>query len=218
MPLWKPDQRWNGADVYVIGGGPSLTGFDFTLLHGRNTIGCNAAFKLGAAVCNVVFFSDLKWFFHFKDELAKFDGDVVTHCLRLAPRLRDYPWLKMVRREKRGLHRHAVGFGGNSGCSAAALALLMGAKRVFLLGCDCKAPSVQEAHWHKWEVEELNLKVMPKFLEGWGAIAIDLPRVFPGCEIINLNPDSAIPFFPKADPSVHLSNATDYVGAGSDHR
>jgi hypothetical protein len=206
MPLWKPDQRWAGADVFIVGGGPSLAGFDWSLLHGKNTIGCNAAFKLGVDVCKVCFFSDQKWFQAYETELSTFTGEVVTHCPRLLPLSFRTPWLKGVRREKRGLHQKAIGFGGNSGCSAVNLALLMGAKRVFLLGFDCKVEDVKQTHWHKWTIEQMNLQVFPKFIQGWGAIAVDLPTVFPGCEIINLNPDSAIPFFPKAEPRAYLSH------------
>jgi len=209
MPLWKPDKRWTGADVFVIGGGKSLSGFDFTLLRGRNTIGCNAAFKLGADVCNVCFFSDLPWYHSFKEELAKFPGDVVTHCPSLMVKGAGIPWLKNLPRQKRGLFPNVVGFGGNSGCSAVSLSLVMGAQRVFLLGMDCKADTSVDAHWHQWTTQGINMKVFPKFLEGWQAIATDLPRVFPGREIINLNPESSIPFFPKAEFSQYLSHATD---------
>ena len=202
MPMWTPDRRWVGADVFIIGGGPSLQGFDWTLLHDKPTIGCNVAFRLGVEVVKVCFFSDRKWFDQFKEELKDFQGDVVTHCMAL---IGNGPmWLKNVRREPRGLHKHAIGFGGNSGCSAVNLALLMGARRVFLLGFDCKLGAAEQSHWHDWRIEAPGKDVYNKFMEGWRAIALDLPRRFPGCEIINLGPDSAIPFFPKANFEEYL--------------
>jgi len=198
MSYWKPDNRWEGSDVFVIGGGPSLSGFDWTLLKGKHTIGCNVAFKLGADVCNVCFFSDLKWFLVFSHELRAFTGDVVTHCQRVLPQINEHPYLKVLRRAADGLQPDALGFGGNSGCGAVNLAFLLGARRVFLLGFDCKHEA--QHHWHSWTIEDPNPHAFPKFLEGWCAVARDLPR-WPGREIVNLCPDSAIPFFPKAEPS-----------------
>ena len=37
--------QWTGHPCFIIGGGPSLKGFDFNLLEGRKTIGINRAFE-----------------------------------------------------------------------------------------------------------------------------------------------------------------------------
>lgn len=205
MSYWKPDKRWEGADVYVIGGGPSLSGFNWELLKGRATIGCNAAFRLGADICQVCFFSDYKWLKAFDKELSAFKGDVVTHCQKVLPERDLYPFLKVLPRATDGLHPNAIGFGSNSGCGAVNLAILLGARRVFLLGFDCRPPVDDKSHWHDWRIEKPNTGVYDKFMDGWRRVAEDLSRKFQRHEVINLGPDSAITYFPKADINTHFA-------------
>lgn len=196
MGFWTPiKQDWAGQDVFIIGGGPSLAGFDFKLLRGKPTIGCNAMHRLGADICQICLFSDLTWYHNFKGELARFPGQVVTQYEQLAKA--NLPWLHVMHRERWGLHQNALGFGGNSGCSAVNLALILGAQRVYLLGCDCQMTPDKKTHWHTWAIQKQSPQVYHKFLKGWAAIAADLPKVFPGREIINLGPNSAIPYFPR---------------------
>ena len=204
MPFWTPDTRWENSDVYIIGGGPSLSDFNWALLEDVPTIAVNAAFKLGPQVSKVCFFSDEKFFQVWEDELAAYSryADVVTHCHALLPR--GIEWLKSLTRYPLGLHTDGLGFGYNSGCGAVNLALLMGAKRVMLLGFDCKRPDDTHSHWHQWKFEVSSVESYQNFLQGWNAIAMDLPKVFPGREIINLNPSSAIPYFPKEHVSKYL--------------
>lgn len=205
MPFWVPSNEWEGSDAYVIGGGPSLRGFDWAQLKGKHTIGCNFAFRLGAEVCALCFFSDIEFFAAAEQELRVFKGRAVTHCHSLTSR--GEPWLLKLRRMPRGLHTGGtLGFGNNSGCGAVNLALSLGARRVFMLGFDCTPPATPQAqtHWHDWRLQAPKAGLYDKFMGGWQAVAADLPRVFPGRQIINLNPDSAIPFFPKATLGVSL--------------
>ncbi len=197
LELYEPAPIWSGEDVFVIGGGPSLKGFDWSRLDGKRLIGCNdAAIILGAERCPVCFFADLKWYDKNKDELQTYvdnGGLVVTHCRQLIPRR--IPWLKVMEKQSMGLHNGALGFGGNSGCSAVNLALILGACRVFMLGFDCKLGTT--SHWHDRTIGTPQAGHYLRFLQGWKKLAQDLPRVFPDRQVINLTPDSAIPFFPK---------------------
>ncbi len=203
-------QEWRGQDAFVIGGGASMTGFDWTLLHGKNTIGCNWAYNLGVEVCKVCFFCDVGFYNDFHEELeayAKKGGIVYTNnpCLRV----KNIPWLRVMKRVAMGLDPNDIAYGKNSGCCAVNLAMLHGAYRTFLLGCDCKVqPSTEDkpsnTHWHGWRRKGVKpYQASPqtsynRFLGGWGAIAQDLHK-FPGFQVVNLGPDSAIPYFPKQD-------------------
>lgn len=198
MPVLKIDQRFKGEDVYIIGGGPSLSNFDWKELEDKNTIGCNSAFRLGSRICNICFFSDYLWFESYYKELSEYKGLVVTHYPQFKDKTEE--WLNwMPRGTKQGLYTDKICYGGSSGCGAINLALLMGAKRVLLLGFDCKPGSNNEANWHKWQIEEMKPGVHDKFLTGFKLLSEALPDVFPGCEVINLTEGSKIPWFPFSD-------------------
>lgn len=195
MPRWTPSSQWKDADAFIIGGGPSLREFNFERLKGKNTIGCNSAFHLGSEICNLCFFSDPLWFEANYNDLCRFAGRIVTHCEEIPDH---QPWVWKMERREEGLHRDALGFGGNTGCGAINLALILGARRVFLLGFDCKLGSEKQMNWHNHRCEPANTDpaLFAKFQEGFFHIQAQLGK-FPGCEVINLGPDSALESFPR---------------------
>lgn len=196
MPRWTPELEWKGEDAFVIGGGPSLQGFDFARLKGKHTIGCNSAFLLGSEVCSLCFFSDPLWFETFYNQLCGFGGRIVTHSEEIPDHL---PWVWKMERREEGLHHDALGFGGNTGCGAINLALILGARRVFLLGFDCKLGDAKQMNWHEHRCEPANPdpSLFNKFVEGFQRIKDQLFK-FPDCEVINLGPNSALDVFPRA--------------------
>ena len=196
MPRWTPQLEWKDADAFIIGGGPSLREFDFNRLKGRYTIGCNSAFLLGSQICSLCFFSDPQWFDAFFNSLCQFGGRIVTHCEEIP----DYhPWVWKMDRIEDGLHKDALGYGGNTGCGAINLALILGARRVFLLGFDMKLGKGTQMNWHNHRCEPANTdpELFSKFVAGFKVVHDQLPVKFPGCEVINLGPDSELPFFPR---------------------
>ncbi len=202
--LWHPKEIWANEDVFVLGGGPSLKGFDWNLLRDKHVIGCNAAIELGFGVCEICFFSDFDWFQANYQMLSDFPGMVVTHCTALSSRPES--WIRYMPREQEGLYPNALGFGGNSGVGALNLALILGAKRVFLLGIDCNTGNDGEYHWkdQSGERRDTNGRLMDrvrpdlftKFKNGFGFAAQTLPKVFPGRSVINLNEKSGLRCFP----------------------
>ena len=91
MPEWKPEPIWKDQEAFIIGGGPSLRDFDWSLLRDKNTIGCNNAFRLGPDICKICLFVDCGFIFSgrkkkregFYRELAKFPNWVVTNTRHL---------------------------------------------------------------------------------------------------------------------------------------
>ncbi len=206
--FWTPDNRWEGQDVFVLGGGPSLRGFDFSKLDGRNVLGCNEAFRIGYPTIQAMFFSDARWFVRVSRDLEKFgDRGGLIVCHEEALRFHNLPWLKTLRRKEYGLHKDAIGFGHNSGSSAINMALMLGAKRVLLLGYDCKRSEANHNNWHDYYKPYHKSAFVPpfdRFRHGMNMISKQLPSVFPGCEVINLTPDSALTAFPKAELEQYL--------------
>lgn len=96
----------------------------------------------------------------------------------------------------RGLGLDRVHFGGNSGFQAINLAFLWGAKRIVLLGFDCK-PVGGKAHWFGQHPEGLT-QVQPYdlWLEHYPQLAYDLKRE--GVQVVNCSRDTAITCFERA--------------------
>ena len=193
MPEWTPSQIWPGEDAYVIGGGDSLFAFDWELIRGLNTVGCNSRYTLGADLCKVTVFGDKTWW----DSIGKkgtedYGGMVVCAC----PKLKDdpTPWLlKMKQNDVAGLGRSALGWHGNTGSLAINLALILGAKRVFLLGFD------MDREYHR------------QFCKQMIYIPMTLPEMFPGCEIWNVTDDSKMELFPTVSLEEHFTNTREGV-------
>jgi hypothetical protein len=100
-------------------------------------------------------------------------------------------------KSKTGLGLDCVHFGGNSGYQAINLAYLWGAKRIVLLGFDCKDVD-DKAHWFGQHPEGLTqIQPYQLWLNHFPAIAKDLAAR--GVEVINCYMDSAIQCFKKAE-------------------
>ena len=203
---WNPQPFWRGEDVYIIGGGTSLERFDMSLLKHRHTIGCNVAFLEGQEICDICFFGDIKWWELFKPQLIRFEGMVVTN----APALYscDVSWLMTMKRVSKGLALDALGWNCNSGAAAINLALILGAKRVFLLGFDMKLGEDGRPNYHNHRVEKETPEVYQKFLVGFKDVARDLLIKFPDREIINVNDDSELKLFPMVSVEEHFREAS----------
>ncbi len=214
---WCPEPIWEGQDAYIIGGGPSLRSFDWECLRGRNTIGCNSAYLLGPDICKVIFFCDRSFFSRYWRQLQAFKGLVVTNCQPLA-NLR-LPWLKVMRRQTRGLSKgDTIALSFSAGTGAANLALSMGARRVFLLGMDCQAGEGERPNWHDQpEKPVIRKAIYDRFAWGWEFVARALPNVFPGREIIQVSDVVKNSPFPIESVRQHFGvhHGCESVGGGS---
>lgn len=195
MPRWIPERVWDNQDVFIIGGGESLKRFDWNLLKDKNTIGCNDAFKHGAEICKICIFGDTKWFKISEQELAYYTGTVFTSAPKLYKTRLD--WLWVLPRLPFGIYKDALGWNFNTGASAVNLALLLGAKRVYLLGFDMHLSRDGQNNWHQNRLDKPNKEIFPKFLEGFKRLKVDLKVKFPGVEIINITDNSSLDLFPK---------------------
>lgn len=195
---WEPDYSFVGerGDVFIIGGGPSLRNFNWDLLVPFPTIGCNMAFSLGESVCKMCVFGDIKWFDKFNKPLQNFKRPVLTNNPYL--HTRNIDWLCSTKRMNKGLSKDPslLGWNGHTGSVAINAALIMGAKRIMLLGFDMVLDRKAGPNWHKEILSVPNEQCYQRFLDGFHYICRDL-SLFPGVSIINLNPDSKLERFPK---------------------
>jgi hypothetical protein len=204
MPLWTVNPEWKDRDVFIIGGGDSLRNFDWSKLRTELTIGCNSAYLHGKDICNICFFADDKFFSETKgffkglEAYAQSGGLVATNNGSLLHSR--IPWLWTFRREAKGLHTHAIGYNFNTGACAINLALLLGGKRIYLLGFDMKLSAAGQPNWHNQKLLDVPSNgTYERMLDNFKYVEADRAKKFPDREIINLTKDSRLNAFPKID-------------------
>lgn len=122
--------------VYVIGGGNSLRGFDYSFLKNKTTIAINSAYKF-VPNPSIIYFMDQSW-------ALKHEQELLNHP---APKYTSYPTIvpePSVCGSKPLLHTGNFGYdndpwcvrGNNSGVQAINFVANHGAKEIILLGFD----------------------------------------------------------------------------------
>ena len=197
MPIWQPEEKWKGLEVFIIGGGPSLKEFDWDLLKPEMTIGCNTAFTLGEDVCKICVFGDTNWFDRFEKRLLNFKGVVFTNLPNFLHTKK--PWIWTMKRKKIGLGVNELGWNANTGALAINLALILGAKIVNLLGFDMGLSDKQEPNWHTESIEKPDKDVYSKFIAAFENVERDRKKLFPNSRIVNVTNGSRLNVFPKVN-------------------
>lgn len=193
------DGAWTGSRCFIIGGGPSLKGFDFSQLKGELTIGVNRAYEFYPD-CDIMFAIDKELYGWItsgklgreaKDKFERFKGLKVW----LGETVPDVFLLR-----NRGLSglskRMADGLctGNNSGYAALNLAIILGANPIYLLGFDMKGDGQGGQKWfHDGYPQKQSESVYDRFNEHFEEAAPEIKGM--GVRVVNLNPDSALKCF-----------------------
>lgn len=187
---------WDGTDIFVLGGGPSLIGFPFHLLAEKNTIGANDSFRLGPSICKVCIFGDKSWWQTVKFDLEEYgkSGGIVYSICPGTESLR-IPYVSQLIRAPHGLESDThLSWNFSTGAAAVNLALNMGAKRVFLLGFDMTGKDKSRkgdykiSHWHEYRYRPYTITdaSFTTFLRGFKSLAQAAKQKFPNVEILNV--------------------------------
>lgn len=160
-------QTFTGIDCFVIGSGPSLTGFDFSVLpDGVPRIGANKSGWL--ADCQSLVTLDRHFPRKCKEELEAYQGEIIIAALDEEPRLIENA--TYVRRERGDGFSNAGALRGyDSGFASLNLAWQRGYKRIGLLGFDFKWQR-DKSHFHDGYASQN--KKTAQMLERW-ALAFD---------------------------------------------
>jgi len=142
-----PDRSWKGKPCIVVGGGPSLTNFDWELLRGWRVIGVNRVYEKFDPT--IIFSMDtrfLRWILNGKygeEAREKFMASkaykvwLCTYNCKLPPEIFI---VKVWGNYSRGFRvfpdtmRNGIGHGNNSGYGALNLATCLGANPIYLRG------------------------------------------------------------------------------------
>lgn len=223
---WKIPRMWEGGDVWIIGGGPSIPrqfGVPEKVIkqvidgisppsvyssymrdiHGKHVIGINMAYRLGDWI-DLIVFGDTGFYLRERNDLAKFPGIKVS-CSSNA---KQDSWIKYVARDSthvKGISPNPslVSWNGNTGAVAINLAAHAGAKRIILLGFDMNLDSSSKfQHWHnlynKGPVQDdRRARKLPFDRHMRSFPAIAEDARKMHIEILNASPSSSIDCFPK---------------------
>lgn len=194
-----PDGAWAGQACFVIGGGPSLTGFDFERLRGRGrVIAINRAFEF-IPWADMLFFMDWKFYkrCHEPGLIQKwndFRGHKVFMNL-MGRKLDDCRSVRSLGRHGfSASHAKGLYHGNNSGHGALMMALALGCRPVYLLGYDMNADQRGRSHWHGGYGHRPNPTVARSFVRDLTDLAGRIPKSVDW--IFNLNPRSGLKAFP----------------------
>lgn len=208
--LWEvlPEGAWRGQPAFVVGGGPSFEAVPAERLEGRLTIGINRAFERFDPT--IIFGMDhefLSWL-----EQGKF-GQEAIEKFKLSKALK--VWfipLNIAFADDilivptyngsylQGLTAfpltaaNGIGHGNNSGYAALNLAVVLGADPIYLLGFDMRHEG-QRTHWHSGYETPQTQDALDSFLSYFTYAAEGVRKA--GRRVVNLCPDSALPYFEK---------------------
>ena len=160
--MWRVPKIWNGADVWILGGGSSvassfgipdqlvydvrtgqkpITAFSpyMKAIHDKQIIGINVAYRLGDWV-SLMFCGDRNFVLHHEKALQNYKGiKVCCHSIVDKPeRKNNWKFTPKDDRKPYGIteNPYKVSWNLNSGAAAISLAYHLGAKRIILLGFD----------------------------------------------------------------------------------
>jgi len=202
------DGSWADRRCFIVGGGPSLKGFDFERLRGERVIAVNKAFY-DVPFADIMFSMDRPFLDlimqgklnkdgkDYRVAFETFEGaklwlDISNYSYPLfvysIPSAGEIGWTKSL---KEGLYH-----GHNSGYGALNLAMVLGADPIYLLGYDCSKGPAGEKNYHDGYPSGANPDAMNVFKRDFEAGA----ALFNGkLRIINLNPNSALRCFGFGD-------------------
>lgn len=208
MTYWQVPELWPGSTVVLLGGGPSMTRDQVDYCRGRaHVIAINNAYRVAPWADMLYFCEEKFWLWNrARPEFKEFRGVKVAletaNCFAFEPlvhRLKNYKWAPGLELDAAG-NQVADGLrhGWSSGYAAIGLAMLLGARRIVLLGYDMKAAADGSCHWHKDY----------PLVDGPGVYAEKMLGMFPslieplrdrGVTVINATSDTALRCFPRFD-------------------
>ncbi len=184
--------------VYVIGGGPSLIGFDFRVLRQQQVLAINDAF-LHVPWATALFSLDARWIKERRREVEQFSGEVYLAVLSNFNYLEGPGKGMYLQSTPRGTGLSCdpnLIHGTNSGFGAVNLAFLKRASRIVLLGFDFNSGG---RHWHKgyrWQGRPNNI-MYSKWAERLEEVAPQLEAA--GIEVLDASPNGHMTKYPKVD-------------------
>jgi len=152
-PAVVPTQDPAEADytAYIIAGGPSLKGFNWSLLDDKFTVGINRAYEVLPSA-NIIYFTDEDYYERHIEDMKKHKGRLIKGCINFGqsydPRVEKF---KLTGPQGLTMTPGCLSHGRNSTYAAINMLTQWGFKKIYLLGVDMKwgkRGDKQATHWH----------------------------------------------------------------------
>ncbi len=210
MTVWSIPPEWIGETAFLLGGGPSLSGFDAEILrgHGR-VIAINEAGLTVAPWADVLFFPDPRWLEWNIDRFHLFEGDRwITRqdpekrtpgcdpklAAHIEATIADFDINVIARETVAPISFDPMKVAGVcGGGNAINLAFLFGSPRIILLGYDMKP----NGHFHDRHKKNTTPGNYDRFRRAITLMSVHLRNK--GVEVLNATPESGLACFPFAD-------------------
>lgn len=190
--------QWEGQRCFILGGGQSVKDIDLSNLKNENIIAINMAFRLCEP--SIIYGMDARlWGWIEKGQMDAGD-DIkflnskavkVWSDITAAPLPEDIIIAPSIMRPGISTNiREGVACGTNSGFGALNLALLLGAKEIYLIGYDFYG-----TRWHKGYPQGGQETMYGYHLQCYEAAAAQIRKEFPEQRIINTNSKSKLTCF-----------------------
>lgn len=151
--FWVAPKNWVNSTVVIVGGGPSLRGFDFAGIEKHRSIAVNTAFQL-VPKADVLFYADTRWWrWHGAEVKKTFKGSRIVTTSSASQAYLDPAVVRMGRDYRYQDNDEPLSLtpgylsGSDSGYMSINLAVQMGASRIILLGYDMGFDG-NISHWH----------------------------------------------------------------------
>lgn len=195
---------FDGQSCAICAGGPSLTGFDWNRLRGKNIIAINRAYEV-LPFAQVLWWSDARFWRRNKVGLLAHAAPwKATACLdyrpnenpedALDPSVHEYHFSGLRGFDPRPAYlRH----GNCSAHAAIHLAAHLGARRIVIFGLDMKQADGGAAHWHDGHgaLPTTTAQMADLMLPHFAPLALALADR--DIEVVNASPDSALTVWPR---------------------
>ncbi len=195
VPFWEPDQEFRDQTIVVLGGGPSHVGVDAILLRDFPFIAVNSSCRKVERLAkkgDILYFSDNSWAERYEELIRNWEGICVTSNRNTKARLGNLVNRLDLQNLTEFMQIKSDYVQASSGHTAVCLGVWLGAKKIILIGFECKEVNGR-THGHDDYVQgDLNA-FRERFIPGWVGLSQRFRNL--GVEVINSTPDSEIKEF-----------------------
>lgn len=180
----------------IVGGGPSLCNFDWSILDNHFVIALNRAYEV-LPKAQIIYFTDRDFHERHWEKMEKHGGMLIRGAInpdneQQHPRLAYY---KLANKNGFFTEPGKLAHGSNSGYAALNLAAAhLHFKKIALLGLDMQWNG-DKSHWHSGHKRIDADSTIRKWAKHFDDMKEPLDEL--GCEVFNVNPNSGITAFPQ---------------------